>query len=107
MIPSEQPLRTIAEILIGLAIWAAIVWPVAVVAALANRRPDRPSCCRFGHWHDYLPPHSPEVWWHHLIRLPLYCACILFVALVNFLLLPPMLVAELWGKLRARRTIKY
>ena len=102
MIPSEQPLRTIVEVLIGLAMWAGIVWPVIFVAALLNRRPDRPPLRFFGNWHDYLPKQPPEVWWHHLIRLPFYCGFILFVVLVNFLFIPPILFLELSARLRAK-----
>ena len=80
MIPSEQPARTIAEILVGLAMWAGIAWPVIFVTALRNRRPDRPPSQFFGHLRDYRPKQPPEVWWHHVIRLPLYCGFILFVA---------------------------
>jgi len=107
VIPSEQPVRTIVEILIGLAMLAGIAWPVILVTALRDRRPDRPPSRLIGHWQDYRPKQPPEVWWHHLIRLPFYCGFILFVALINFLFLPPMLVVELWAKLRARRAGRY
>lgn len=102
MIPSEQPLRTIVEIFIGSAMLAGIAWPTIFAAALLGRRGHMPSRV-FGNWHDYLPKQPPEVWWHHLIWLPFYCAFILFVALLNFLLLPPILSAELWARLRAKK----
>lgn len=102
MIPSEQPMRTIVEVLIGSVTLAGIAWPTIFVAALFSRREGHmPSCC-FGHWHDYMPKQSPEVWWHHLIRLPFYCAFILFVTLLNLILLPPILVLDLSARLRAK-----
>lgn len=107
MIPSEQPVRAIVEALIGLAMLGGIAWPVILATALHDRRVDRPPSCCFGHLQNYLPKQRPEVWWHHLIRLPLYFGCVLFVALVNFLVLPPMLAVELWARLRAKRARRY
>jgi len=96
-------MHTMFEVLIGVGMLAVIAWPAIMLTlefdAIRRYRVSREI---IGDVRHYLPNQPRLVWWQHLVRLPLYAVFITALALVNFIILPPMLLVELPARMRAK-----
>ena len=100
-------MKTVLEFLVGVAMWAGIVWPAVFLGVYLERHRRRFMPRFLGDVRCYLPKQQRVVWWRGLPRLPLSCVFMFYVALVNFLILPPMFIVELPARLRARAAARH